>query len=1263
MKLIDRVDIESWAKKYEGKGFFPYLISKLVYFSTLPEAQINIPSGSAVFLGGWDGIVYSEEQRPYVPGGQSLWEFGTNIKFKTKANADYKKRTEDALGYDPSQCTYVFVTPMLWTQKDEWRIEKLAENKWKDIWVFDAVDLEQWLDKSGPVAIWFARELEKAPSDGALDAEQFWAEWSIGDAGQLVSKIITSGRENAVNQLCDFLNGAPNIITIQAKTKTEAIAFIIAAVDSFEENQKQRFFSKTMVVEKEESYRTLYVNYTKTALNLIPKFDDKSLLQAAVSQGHHVMIPVGADDETNHKTIILPTISKEGQIEGLVEMGLSKEDGERYSREAGRDINKLRRLLKFIDNRAPWFKTENIREIIPALILGRWNIYNPGDCEILEKLSGMPFDDYMTILYRWKDFEDSPLLQIGSTWRLTSPLDLWNSVSKYITKNDLKILSESFASVFNDIGNSGETELISITYSFNPPKRYSLWTQEGLVQTLIMISLHGESIQSVIHTKPQIWVDQVVNNLLFDADSDLWRRTNRKLPLIAEASPKSFFKAIQNSLQKSEPEIMGMFKTNADFLGESSSHTGLLWALEGLAWMPEYLFQATDILLKLAQLDPGGKLSNRPAKSLADIYRPRYFQTLAPIQERMDILKAAIKNNPKAGWELLGKLMPKSHDMGSSNNKMRWRLFDKNITLVHSLQEAHATYNVVSDLMLDLFDNSDEKLAVIITHSAQMTSYEDCEKMLTFIETNYVHIPKNSTISRDKTRKILNLHRSSPDAYWSLNEELLIRYQALYDALEPEDLTAKYKWLFHAYQVYFPEGRLEIEDDNQDETDYNSKVLKVRTETVKILSAEIGIDGVLKLADTAESTQILAFVLSKTEQTENEIIKIVSTLKNTDSNKKFVSLYIGAKTGINGLKWLFDLCSKLENINLEDIDLFTLFSEVKPSQELWNYIENKSESFNETYWRSISPYFLRLTAEESIFAINKLLSYKRFTSVIKTAYYLKKELSTDMLCTILYKTATEECHDNFPLDPHEVASLFKEISKREDGYKETLIKLEWHYLTILNSYASGYKPKLLFNELSENPQFFVDVLKWVYMPSDDKNIEPEHNSVPKATLQHYARQGYDLLDNFKKIPGVRSDNSIDRSEINQWVNQVRELAQNADRIEAADKHIGRLLAYFSEENKDCWPPDEISQIIERINTTSLKDNFSVTVTNKRGFTSRSPFDGGNIEKNNAGYFQKLADLHKYQYPNLSEIFVQISDNYLNTAGHHDNQAERDRLDY
>ncbi|SHG37844.1 hypothetical protein [Flavobacterium defluvii] len=1263
MKLIDRTDIEHWAEKHQGKGFFPYLVSKLVYFSTLPGAQISIPYGSAVYLPGWDGLIYSEQQRPYVPAGRSLWEFGTDKGFRAKADRDFDKRAENPLGYDASDCTYVFVTPRIWKDKETWKLEKLKLNLWKDICVYDAVDMMQWLDQSGPAALWFAREIGKAPAEGALDAEQFWAEWSSGEAGHLVPKIITSGRDAETAKLSGFLSGDPGIITVQAKTKTEAAAFIIAAADSFDQDEKQRFFSKTMVVENQESFRTLSLNYVKTSLNLIAKFDDKSLVGAAVSQGHHVIIPAGADDELTHKRIILPTIGREGQIEGLREMGLSREDAERFSREAGRDINKLRRLLKYIDNKAAWHKSENIREIIPALILGRWNIHNPGDREILEKLSKMLFDEYLAVLYRWRDFEDSPILQIGGTWRLTSPLDLWNSLSKYITRDDLTVLAECFPAVFTDPGNSGETHLIQITFSFTPPKKYSPWARMGIVQTLILLSLYGDAINPAVLSAPEKWVDAVVGSLLLDADAELWRKTNRKLPLIAEASPKSFFRAVQNSLQKEEPEIMGMFRTSSSFFGESSSHTGLLWALEGLAWLPEYLFQATDILLKLAELDPGGNLSNRPARSLVDIYRPTHPQTATSLEDRMEILKAAISRNPKSGWALLRKLMPKYHDNWTANSRMRWRLFDKSAAPSNSPARIDSAFQAVSEMMLEMFDGSDEKLADIIRHSSEMKSADEREKLLVFIEKNYPRIPKDSTLSRDEARRILHLHRSAPNADWTLDEEILSRYETIYDALEPEDIAVKYRWIFESSQLNFPQGSRETDDDEKDEADYNSRVVKARTKAIHILSAEIGIQGIAAMADSPEITGILAFTLSSIEQTKEETAYIVSTLKNADANANFVSLYIAAKTAAKGLQWLFGLCSELEYLKLDEKQQYALFSKVDHSQELWDYIESKGESLNRTYWLSIAPYFYRTSVQENIVAINRLMEYKRLKSAIRAARNIKKELSTKMITQVLHKAATEESIDNFLLEAHEVTSLFKEAARREDITKDEMLNLEWLYLLELNSYHSDYRPIQLYGELAENPHFFVDVLSWHYMPADAENIEPERKNIPKENLEQLAQKSYQLLDNFMIIPGVRSDNTIDNEVMDQWITQVRELALKADRIAAADSHIGTLLAYFPEEGTGLWPPDEISAAIERINTTSLKDSFAVAVINKRGSTGRGVFDGGTIEKNNAAYFQKLAGLHKYSHPSLSEIFIQISENYLNTAGHHDDQAERDRLEY
>lgn len=61
--------------------------------------------------------------------------------------------------------------------------------------------------------------------------------------------------------------------------------------------------------------------------------------------------------------------------------------------------------------------------------------------------------------------------------------------------------------------------------------------------------------------------------------------------------------------------LVPIFQDKDPFLSRSP-HTGLLWALEALAWDPKYLSDSALTLAKLARVDPGGKLTNRPLNSL-----------------------------------------------------------------------------------------------------------------------------------------------------------------------------------------------------------------------------------------------------------------------------------------------------------------------------------------------------------------------------------------------------------------------------------------------------------------------------------------------------------------------------------------------------------------------------------------------------------------------------------------------------------------------
>ena len=159
-------------------------------------------------------------------------------------------------------------------------------------------------------------------------------------------------------------------------------------------------------------------------------------LYSAVARGHHVLVPLGADDSFNQETITLPTIGRDGQINSLIKSGISNDDAEKYSRESGRNITILKKLIGFPHSKTKWIESENIREIIPALLLGRWNESFAGDIELIEKLTGLKYSDYLSTLTKWKNLEESPLIQIGETWRLTFPFDLWTNLSPHLSQKN-----------------------------------------------------------------------------------------------------------------------------------------------------------------------------------------------------------------------------------------------------------------------------------------------------------------------------------------------------------------------------------------------------------------------------------------------------------------------------------------------------------------------------------------------------------------------------------------------------------------------------------------------------------------------------------------------------------------------------------------------------------------------------------------------------------------------------------------------------------
>jgi hypothetical protein len=133
-----------------------------------------------------------------------------------------------------------------------------------------------------------------------------------------------------------------------------------------------------------------------------------------------------------------------------------------------------------------------------------------------------------------------------------------------------------------------------------------------------------------------------------NSTGEIWRALSDVLPLLAEAAPTVFLEAVHESLDQQPSGLSNLFRDRetTSWLGSSSPHTHLLWALEGLCWHDDYLLEAVRALARLDVLDqPRGRLSNRPHRSLASVLVPWVRHTSATLQTRKDAIDVVCRES------------------------------------------------------------------------------------------------------------------------------------------------------------------------------------------------------------------------------------------------------------------------------------------------------------------------------------------------------------------------------------------------------------------------------------------------------------------------------------------------------------------------------------------------------------------------------------------------------------------------------------------
>lgn len=1248
MRWISAHNLHQWSNSLAARTTFPGLIADLITAAAPNITEFRFPNRERGQVRGFDGVLEATGVPPFVPGGASIWEFGVTADVVEKAEGDFENRTKNVDATVRANTTFVFATPRTWDrpskQISDWLSEKRALGQWKGVECLDGVALEHWLDRHPAVASRYARyELGLAPTVGAISSSEFWDEFSTRFAPTLTEDVLLAGRESQGAELLRRLSEGGSRLAFAADSADEVIAFVVAAIRRAAPETRAFLEARAMVVDDINAARQLA---SRTGLIFLPRGQARQLVGLLAQTGPTV-ISAGADEQRGqHDVLARPTSSE--LAKAFVSMGIAEPEGYELARRCGRSLAVLARQKPSGTAEPPeWLQASGA--LIPALLAGAWKPSVQADIDVLKTLGGTAtYEEVEAPLRGLTKLKDPPIDRVDDVWAMRSSVDAFVHLGHLIGSEHLARFAEQAKVVFSRAIEPPKADEI---FRLTPPQHYahSRWLREGLMTTLLhMAALHEEARFVVTGSSPQHFVDEIVRGLPnLSTDHRLLESLRDHLPLLAEAAPIPFFEALERLLEGDAEKIRPIFSERDDFFAPASPHTGVLWALELLAWDEGHLLRAAMCLAKLAAIDPGGKLANRPLNSLRDVLLSWSPHTNAAHKQRIGVLSHVVRAVPSVAWPLLVKLLPQAHDSVSTTQKPKFAEASPGgrETLTYGI--VWATQAAVVELAVEHAQLVPDRWQTLIGVLGQLRldSFEHVVRRLEDC------LDKQGAEDRfatwDALRKVVNRHRAFSDVDWSMKDERLGRLGDLVSKFEPSDPLLVTTWLFDDWMPDVMGRRAQAGP--------MAAIQAARLEALRGVMAVQGVPGLTKLAARVKLPLQMADSLPKLALRESETASLVrQLLALTGEAKSLATVVVAQAFASFGHSWIKQLDRLRAELTLSANETARLFLALEDDKPTWDMVASFGADVDDSYWRQKGAFGFSGTPEEVEYAVGRYRACGRSLAAIEATHQRLTDVASTTMLNLLEAAIPEI--NSIPggggaMLEYYLEHLFEELGKRPDVAREDLARMELAYLPLFHRRK---QPLTLHRMLVESPEFFVSTICTVFKPaSGEAPILSEQE-------QKMATAAYELLNGLNVLPG-QVDDRVEFATLKAWSDEVRQRAAQADRSAITDARIGHLLAHAPADPGDqAWPHRAVRQLVEELSSDEVELAVRIERLNMRGVYSKAMGEGGQQERALADQAKAWARAMP-EYPRTASMLSAIAEMWFREGEAADAQAAKEAL--
>jgi addiction module HigA family antidote len=1247
-------DIEQWANNVDSRAKLAALLRMLVHSTCDGLQKVDFPAHDDSQRPGWDGEVGTLAGNPWIPTGASGWEFGTNKNIKEKADGDFSKSVNAISRADRLKMTFVFVTPRRWSGKDAWKTAQLDKKQWKDVVVLDSSDLEQWMEHSIPAQVWFANENGK-DFRGTKSLERCWVKWNADCDPAFTPHIFDEASIIAGKKLLAHLRGGDRTLRIASDSVLEGLAFVCAMLSGDDPELSE--IRDHVVVFSEAGPLTQLANKSSRFIPIVTNRETEvELAETGTRLGGVSIVP--RTMVQSEADIVLDTLSGEAFRKGLEMMGLGGDAIERLQDESGRSLTVLRRRLardQAIKSPA-WSADKSLaRSVFPFTLAGAWKNDNEVDRIVLCHLMGE--DRYPEVEREFGDLlpiESSPVWSIGSFRGIVSKIDALYAVHKWVTSEDLERFYQAADFVLSEPDPSldlPESERWAASIQ-GKTRDISSALREGIADSLVILATHGNGLfRSKLGVDTQSQATLLVRKLFANMDGKTMESQSDAFQRYAEAAPEEFLGIIERDLARNDPSTQVLMRPVGDPLFSSNPRVGLLWALDLLAWSPEYLPRVVDVLAKLCELEPEDRSGNSAMQSLLSIFRSWMPQTSANVEQRIAALDQLVKHFPEVGWAVVRDQYDLRSRTGHYGVKPKWRDYAFGSGEVVTNGERRKFEEHCLEVALSWTPMTREKLADLVD---SLEGYGDDDrarvwdrvvgwaKAATDEDRAWLREQIRVGVSRSARRL------SKKGAPKTATKAKVNKARDIYDELEPSDIVWKHAWLFK--NSWVENSWEDIHDDEHDFEARDVRIAKQRKAGVEAVLGQEGVSGAVRLALSGNASHIVGNILAQSMSSEADQLAfirriagdpefLISTKLQFLLDGFFFSLGDKNAVGfINGLRG-----------ELTDDQLVHLFCLCRFGQTVWNAVEASSEAVSEGYWKTVSAPWARQTEDELRYAVAKLIEARRGLTALQFVHLDLKSIESEQLYEILKSLprSDEAERGASSMDRHSIEEVFKILNSRGTISRERMASLEFLYLGVFR-FDRGRIPNLEA-EVNDNPSLFCEAIRMAYRGKNEpRDVEPT------AEQKTAARNANTFIDALSSVPGVDEHGVIQAEKLKEWIIEARHISEPTGHRAILDYQIGEILAHAPLGEDGSWPCETVREAVNDLYSLEIERGITIGRYNARGATWRG--EGGAQERELADQYEGWAKACEFEHPRMARILREMVRKYIAEAEWQDNEA-------